>query len=139
MKAEKFCGLFVTIVATAALIWGLKFGAGWEYQLSIWPIGILFAIMYNIEYFIPRSKGFNFCIGYIGIALSIAGGRLLASTGSGTFITGVLLMSTILCLLSAYTPVVAYQLGYRTRNKPHFPSHTFMIFIYTAFLISNLV
>lgn len=138
MRIEKVLGCVVTIIATLAIIFGLSTDIIWGYELACLTLGLSFIFLYKREEFRPRSKGFNFVISYLGLAICIGLGRFMMTANIYGIIAVLISISTLLCILTAYVPVIAFQLGYRSKNKPHFPEKTLVLFVLTTLLIAIL-
>ena len=125
MKAETFLGIIVVITATTLLIFGHSSTIIWKYELCSWITGLLFVLLYNLEIFRPQNSKFNFVI---GLVTAVFLGQYKMMDYYPVVIAIMIITPVLLCLMTAYVPVVAYRLAYRTVNRPVFPSKTIILF-----------
>lgn len=127
MKTETILGHFLVIAATILLIFSHCSDIIWKYELFSWITGLMFALLYNMEVFIPRNRKFNLVVSYVGLAIAVSLGQLMMTGVYALVIATIVITPIILCLITAYIPVIAYQMAYRTPSKPIVPAKTLLL------------
>lgn len=140
MKTETLLRCLINIAATVLLIWGLFADYDRIYMFCAVILALSYLLMYNRSMQNPKNvPWFNTTISYLAFCCFMAVPGLMSLAQNITSsIVALLTVTGLLCLLDAYVPVIVYQLGYRSANKPRYPA-TMLVFIIAIFFAAVMI
>ncbi len=140
MKPEEVLRWIVNLCATLLLVWGLKTEFARVYMFCAVILAVSYICLYNRSSQNPKNvPWFNTTISYLAFCCFMAVPGLMSLAQNITSsIVALLTVTGLLCLLDAYVPVIVYQLGYRSANKPRYPA-TMLVFIIAIFFAAVMI
>ena len=140
MKTETLLRCLINIAATVLLIWGLFADYDRVYMFCAVILAVSYICLYNRSSQNPKNiPWFNTTISYLAFCcfMAVPGLMNLAQSMTSSIVI-FLVIAGLLCLLDAYVPVIVYQLGYRSANKPRYPA-TMLVFIIAIFFAAVMI
>ena len=140
MKTETLLRCLINIAATVLLIWGLFADYDRVYMFCAVILAVSYICLYNRSSQNPKNvPWFNTTISYLAFCCFMAvPGLMNLAQNITSSIVALLTVTGLLCLLDAYVPVIVYQLGYRSTNKPRYPA-TMLVFIIAIFFAAVMI
>lgn len=140
MKPEEVLRWIVNLCATLLLVWGLKTEFARVYMFCAVILAVSYICLYNRSSQNPKNiPWFNTTISYLAFCcfMAVPGLMNLAQNVTSS-IVALLTVTGLLCVLDIYVPVIVYQLGYRSTNKPRYPA-TMLVFILALFFAAVII
>ncbi len=140
MKTETLLRCLINIAATVLLIWGLFTDYDRVYMFCAVILAVTYLCIYNRSTQNPKNiPWFNTTISYLAFCcfMAVPGLMNLAQNVTSS-IVALLTVTGLLCVLDIYIPVIVYQLGYRSTNKPRYPA-TMLVFILALFFAAVII